>query len=117
MARETAVSEHPASIAAPTILACPGCRRAEHLYAVEIVEVLTPAIFSLGQTYPAYTADASGVILADTEHWPAGGAIVCRTCDRVDLRYDDLIPLIELADPAALTGVVTMAPPVPRAQS
>jgi hypothetical protein len=119
MSDESTVFAHPTTITAPTTLACPGCGRADQLYAVvEIVEVLTLATFSLGQSTRAYVPDeASYITLADTQHWPAGGAIACRNCDRVDLRYDDLIPLIELADPAALSGAVTMAPPVPRAQS
>lgn len=118
MSDESTVFAHPTSITAPTTLACPGCGRADQLCAVEIVEVLTPATFSLGESARAYVLDeASYITLADTQHWPADGAIVCRNCDRVDLRYDDLIPLIELADLAALSGAVTMAPPVPEAQS
>jgi hypothetical protein len=118
MSDESTVFAHPTTITAPTTLACPGCGRADLLYAVEIVEVRTLATFNLGKSARAYVPDEpSYITLADTQHWPAGGAIACRNCDRVDLRYDDLIPLIELADPAALSGAVTMAPPVPRAQS
>jgi hypothetical protein len=118
MSDESTAFAHPTTITAPTTLACPGCGRADQLYAVEIVEVLTLATFSLGQSARAYVPDeASYITLTDTQHWPAGGAIACRNCDRVDLRYDDLIPLIELADPAALSGEVTLALPVPRAQS
>ena len=119
MSDESTVFAHPTTITAPTTLACPGCGRADQLYAVvEIVEVLTLATFSLGQSTRAYVPDeASYITLADTQHWPADGAIVCRNCDRVDLRYDDLIPLIELAELAALSGAVTMAQPVLGAQS
>jgi hypothetical protein len=108
MSDESTVFAQPTSITAPTTLACPGCGRADQLYAVEIVEVLTLSTFGLGKSTRAYVPDeASYITLADTQHWPADGAIVCRNCDRVDLRYDDLIPLIELADPAALSGAVT----------
>jgi hypothetical protein len=117
MSDESTVFAHPTTITAPTTLACPGCGRADQLYAVEIVEVLTLATFSLGQSARAYVPDeASYIILADTQHWPAVGAIACRNCDRVDLRCDGLIPLIELADPAAPIGAVTASPPVPGAQ-
>lgn len=39
-------------------------------------------------------------MLPDTQHWQPGGAIVCRNCDQVDLRYGDLIPAILLTHPA-----------------
>ncbi|WAX58539.1 hypothetical protein M6B22_07180 [Jatrophihabitans cynanchi] len=118
MSHATTVPEQHADIAAATTLACPGCRHADQLHAVELVEVLTPATFSLDQPKPAYMGDeAAGVTLADTQHWPADGAIVCRHCDRVDLRYSDLVPLIKLVDPAPLSSAAPTQRPTPGAQS
>lgn len=81
-------------------LACPSCRSTEHLRTVDVVEVLAEACFSLGTSEPDY-GDGESQLLPDTQHWQPGGAIVCRNCDQVDLRYGDLIPAILLNHPAA----------------
>lgn len=88
-----------AANAAGIRLACPHCRSTEHLRTVELVEVLTGATFSLGTTEPDYSGESQ--LLPDTQHWLPSGAIVCRNCDQVDLRYGDLIPAILLTHPAA----------------
>lgn len=83
----------------PIQLACPSCGSAEHLHAVELVEILVEARFVLGRAEPE--TGESSQLLADTQHWqPCSDAIVCRNCDQVDLRYDDLFPVITLAEPA-----------------
>ena len=80
-------------------LACPHCRSTEHLRTVEHIEVLTPARFSLEMIEPDYYGE--GQLLPDTQHWQPSGAIACRNCNHVDLRYDDLSPAILLSRPAA----------------
>lgn len=87
-------------------LAYPHCRSTEHLRAVELVEVLTEARFSLGTSEPDYGGGESQ-LLPDTQHWQPGGAIVCRNCDQVDLRYGDLIPAILLTHPTACAAEPT----------
>ena len=90
---------HTAACGASIPLACPHCRSTEHLRTVEVVEVLTEARFSLGTSEPDYSGHSQ--LLPDTQHWQPDGAIVCRNCDQVDLRYGDLIPTILLTHPAA----------------
>jgi len=88
-----------AADSAPILLACPHCGSTEHLRTVELVEVLAEARFTIGTAEPDYGSETQ--LLPDTQHWqPDSGAIVCRNCDQVDLRYGDLVPAIFLADPA-----------------
>jgi hypothetical protein len=90
-------------------LACPRCRRPDRLHAVELVEVLSPATFTAGSAEPVHDEYAIDITLDDTQHWPGDGAIACRHCDQVDLRYTDLVPLIALTDPAAAGFATTLA--------
>lgn len=105
MSVESTIFVHPTSITAPTTLACSRCRRTDQLHVVEIVDVLSPATFSLGLHAHAYTPSAAArIMLADTQRWPSGGATVCCNCDQVGLRNGDLIPLIKLVNRARPGG-------------
>ena len=81
----------------PIALACPSCRSSDDLHAVEVVEVLVEARFFLADAEPR--SGESSQLLADTQHRQSDGAIVCRNCDQVDLRYGDPVPAITLTDP------------------
>lgn len=94
----------------PIQLACPSCGSPDHLHAVELVEVLVEARFVLGRAEPE--TGESSQLLADTQHWhPRTGAIVCRNCDQVDLRYGDLIPVITLTDRTRAHALAHMPTP------
>lgn len=72
-------------------LACPHCGCSNALRTVEILEALASVTFALGESAaPDYTGESE--LLWDTQHWPENGSIVCRNCDQVDLRYEQLIP-------------------------
>lgn len=90
------------NVTAPIELACPGCGSVEHLHAVELVEVLVQATFTVDNSQPHYGEGSE--LLSDTQHWPTPrGAIVCRNCDLVDLRYGDLVPAISLTPTPGVT--------------
>jgi hypothetical protein len=97
-------------------LACPRCRRADRLHTVELVEVPSPATFTVGCAEPVYDEYAIDVPLGDTQHWPGDGAIACRHCDQVDLGCSDLLPLVTLTDPAAAGSAAALATAHPGAQ-
>ncbi len=92
---------HTAATGTGIQLACPYCRSTEHLRTVDVVEVLAEARFFLGASEPDYSGESQ--LLPDTQHWQPGGAIVCRNCDLVDLRYDDLVPAISLTPTPGVT--------------
>ena len=61
--------------------------------------MLAEAKCTIGKAEPDKCSETQ--LLPDTQHWqPDSGAIVCRNCDQIDLRYGDLIPAVLLADPA-----------------
>jgi hypothetical protein len=108
METRIAAMSHTDTLTSPIQLACPHCRSTEHLRTVELVEVLTEATFSLGTTEPDYNGESQ--LLPDTQQWQPSGAIVCRNCDQVDLRYGDLIPAILLTGPTASPAGPTETP-------
>lgn len=82
------------------VLACPACRSADHLYTVEVAEVLVKAHIVRGQPQPIYDDEVEPSILAETLEWMADGPMLCRNCDQFDLRRADLIPTPRPAKPA-----------------
>lgn len=73
-----------ATPAAP--LACPLCGGTDLLYAVALAELLAA-------TAPSSSSPIQGGWLRrDSEHWPEQGLIVCCSCVRVHLRFEQLVP-------------------------
>ncbi|HEY3630579.1 MAG TPA: hypothetical protein VGL21_06750 [Jatrophihabitantaceae bacterium] len=75
---------------APARLACPHCGCDSQLRTVELLEALAHVTFTAGSDTPTYLGESD--LLWDTQQWPDGGAIVCRNCDQVDLRLNQLVP-------------------------
>ena len=118
MSHATTVPVQHAGIAPTAALACPGCRHADHLYAVELIEVVTPATFSLDQPTPADTA-----LRGAWHHRRRHPALALRSRDRepplrpgrLALQRPD--PVIELVDPAPPGSAATTHRPTRGASS
>lgn len=89
----------------PERLACPNCGNTSQLRTVEQLDALAHVTFTVGDTTPRYEGHSD--LLWDTQQWPKNGAIVCRNCDQIDLRLDQLIPA------SAYTAAEDTAVPAP----
>ena len=85
-------------------LACPHCGCTDLLCAIALGEVLAATVCG-GEDAPSTEEQHHGP-LWDSEHWAERGAVVCRSCAAVELRFDELVPAALPAPAAAGPGVI-----------